>query len=84
MTEYIPATRKGYIITTSQDHRVLGLGPGVELGEMKPEDAEMLFMKKAQIHQLTTDQKAVCTKIVTKLGWLALAVETSAVYVPQK
>lgn len=42
---------------------------------MKQEDAGKLFLEKACITDLTREQSATCTEIVTRLGRLALAVE---------
>jgi hypothetical protein len=81
LEEYIPATKKGHIIITTQDRQAAGLGPAIELGEMKQEDAEKLFLEKAFISQPTMGQMMGCTNIVTKLGRLALAVEHAGSYV---
>lgn len=79
--EYIPPTKKGHIILTSQDRRTASLGPAIELEEMKQEDAEKLFLEKACITDPTREQSTVCAEIVTKLGRLALAVEHAGAYV---
>ncbi|KFZ13482.1 hypothetical protein V501_03683 [Pseudogymnoascus sp. VKM F-4519 (FW-2642)] len=80
--EYIPHGNKGHIILTSQDRGAANFCPAtIELGEMKKEDAEALFLQKACITNPTKEQMTVCTEIVNKLGRLALAVEHAGAYV---
>lgn len=84
--EYIPHGNKGHIILTSQDRGAANICPAtipatIELGEMKKEDAEALFLQKACITDPTKEQMTVCTEIVNKLGRLALAVEHAGAYV---
>jgi hypothetical protein len=79
--EFIPPTRKGHIILTSQDRRAASLGPSIEIDEMDQEDAEMLFLEKAKIKEPSKEQREICTEIVDRLGRLALAVEHAGAYV---
>lgn len=81
LEEYIPSTRKGHIIITSQDKQTAALRASIELGKMDPEDAKKLFLSRAGISRPTTEQITDCTDLVANLGWLALAVEHAASYV---
>lgn len=80
--DYIPATRKGHIIMTSQDRRAASFSPySIELADMKQSDAEELFLKKAKISNPTSEQLEAILMIVEKLGCLALAVDHAGSYV---
>jgi hypothetical protein len=54
LEEYIPSTRKGHIIITSQDKQIAALRASIELGKMDPEDAKKLFLSRAGISRPTT------------------------------
>lgn len=80
--DYIPPTRKGHIIMTSQDRRAASFSSySIELADMKPSDAEELFLKKAKISNPTLEQLEATLTIVEKLGCLALAVDHAGSYV---
>lgn len=80
--DYIPPTRKGHIIMTSQDRRAASFSPySIELADMKEPDAKELFLKKAKISNPTSEQLEAILTIVEKLGCLALAVDHAGSYV---
>lgn len=80
--DYIPPTRKGHIVMTSQDRRAASFSPySIELADMKQSDAEELFVKKAKISNPTSEQLDATHTIVEKLGCLALAVDHAGSYV---
>ena len=79
--EFIPPTRKGHVILTSQDRRKASLGSSIEVEDMVQEDAETLFLERAKIKEPAKEQKETCKVIVNRLGRLALAVEHAGAYV---
>jgi hypothetical protein len=85
LQKHLPPTRKkGCIIITSQDNQAAGFaqpGSSIEVGEMLPEDAQELFLKRSGFLESTPEQREICLDIVTRLGMLALAVEHAASYV---
>jgi len=77
LEEYIPPTKRGHVIITSQDKQA-AFGASIELGTMEAEDAKQLFLSRAGMTRPTLEQITDCTDLVTSLGWLALAVEHAA------
>jgi hypothetical protein len=83
LEKYLPATKKGHVIITSQDRSAagFGFGPSIEVGEMVAQDAHDLFLKRSGHLNPTQVQREACQDIVSHLGHLALAVEHAAAYV---
>jgi hypothetical protein len=83
LNQYLPTTKKGCVIITSQNKQAAGYGPSIELGEMLAEDALDLFIRRSGYSRsnITQPQRDTCLDIITHLGYLALAVEHAAAYV---
>lgn len=77
----IPSASKGSIIITSRDRKAAGFGPSIELGEMDPEDASSLLLRRAAIQCPSPADEKTAAEIVKSLGYLALAIEHAGSYV---
>lgn len=78
---FIPPINRGSVIITSRNRGAAELGPAIELGEMKAEDAVALLFHKAALHHPTSTEDLIGAEITKSLGYLALAIEHAGAYV---
>ena len=69
------------ITTRNASTRKMSRLEGLEVAEMAPEEAKMLFVKQAEMTATTSEQEREVAAIVDELGCLALAVTLAGSYV---
>jgi len=71
------------VIITTRDRSATEMTelPAVEVEEMRPEEAVMLFQRQAKLHATLSQQEEQIAAIVQELGHLALAISLAGSYV---
>ncbi|KAI4161038.1 MAG: hypothetical protein LQ342_005201 [Letrouitia transgressa] len=81
LPRFLPVTGQGHTLITSRRDRVYILGGIVLVEGLPPESAADLLLHHAGIEDPSGEQRALGLKVVSKMGYLALAIDLAGVFI---
>ena len=81
LPRFFPDTNKGHVLITSRRDRIYVLGGTVLVEGLPPESAVDLLLYHAGIKAPSETQRALGQKVVSEMGYLALAVDLAGAFI---